>query len=55
VLGERRKVPDDPLRIRGLSKLTGVSIDAIRYFERRGVLPRATRTESNYRPFPLGR
>jgi len=43
---------DDLLRIGALSNTTGVSIDAIRYYERRGVLPRATRTESNYRLFP---
>lgn len=43
---------DELLRIGALSNLTGVSIDAIRYYERRGVLPRATRTESNYRLFP---
>ena len=43
---------DEQLRIGALSRLTGVSIDAIRYYERRGVLPRATRTESNYRLFP---
>lgn len=43
---------DDLLRIGALSSMTGVSIDAIRYYERRGVLPRATRTESNYRLFP---
>jgi DNA-binding transcriptional MerR regulator len=43
---------DELLRIGELSNLTGVSIDGIRYYERRGVLPRATRTESNYRLFP---
>src|ERR671911_1529294 len=43
---------DDLLRVGALSSMTGVSIDAIRYYERRGVLPRATRTESNYRLFP---
>lgn len=39
------------MRIGALSSLTGVSIDAIRYYERRGVLPRAERTESGYRLF----
>jgi DNA-binding transcriptional MerR regulator len=29
----------------------GVSIDAIRYYERRGILKRAARTESGYRSF----
>ena len=39
------------MRIGELSTLTGVSIDAVRYYERRGVLPRAERTESGYRLF----
>jgi DNA-binding transcriptional MerR regulator len=46
------RMTDDLLRVGALSNLTGVSIDAIRYYERRGVLPRATRTEANYRLFP---
>lgn len=45
-------VNEQMLRIGALSRQTGVSIDAIRYYERRGVLPRATRTDSNYRLFP---
>ena len=42
---------DNQMRIGELSALTGVSIDAVRYYERRGVLPRADRTESGYRLF----
>ena len=45
------EIRDGLLRIGELSTMTGVSIDAIRYYERRGVLPRATRTEANYRLF----
>lgn len=44
-------IDDQQLRIGALSRETGVSIDAIRYYERRGVLPRAGRTDSNYRLF----
>ena len=43
---------DEPMRIGVLAQRAGISIDAIRYYERRGVLPRAARTESNYRLFP---
>ena len=49
--GKDGEMPDHLLKIGQLSKQTGVSIDAIRYYERRGVLPLATRTESNYRLF----
>lgn len=42
----------DLMRIGVLARRTGISIDAIRYYERRGVLPRAVRTASNYRLFP---
>jgi DNA-binding transcriptional MerR regulator len=40
------------LRSGGLAKATGVSPDTIRYYERIGVLPRASRTESGYRVYP---
>lgn len=46
-------VADEQLRIGALARRTGISIDAIRYYERRGVLPRAARTASNYRVFPV--
>lgn len=39
------------MKIGELSKRSGVSIDAVRYYERRGVLPRAERTDSGYRLF----
>ena len=39
------------MRIGELATRTGVSIDAVRYYERRGVLPRADRTEAGYRLF----
>jgi MerR family copper efflux transcriptional regulator len=40
------------LRSGALAKATGVSVDTIRHYERIGVLPRASRTESGYRVFP---
>ena len=40
------------LRCGSLAKATGVSPDTIRHYERIGVLPRATRTESGYRIYP---
>jgi MerR family regulatory protein len=40
------------LRSGNLAKATGVSPDTIRHYERIGILPRATRTESGYRLFP---
>ncbi|MGH8941322.1 MAG: MerR family DNA-binding transcriptional regulator, partial [Acidimicrobiia bacterium] len=39
------------MRIGELAARSGVSIDAIRYYERREVLPRAERTQSGYRLF----
>jgi DNA-binding transcriptional MerR regulator len=39
------------VRIGELAPRSGVSIDAIRYYERREVLPKADRTESGYREF----
>jgi MerR family mercuric resistance operon transcriptional regulator len=35
-----------------LAKATGVSSDTIRHYEKIGVLPRASRTESGYRLYP---
>jgi DNA-binding transcriptional MerR regulator len=40
------------LRSGGLAKAAGVSPDTIRHYERIGVLPRASRTESGYRVYP---
>jgi DNA-binding transcriptional MerR regulator len=39
------------MKIGEVAQRAGVSIDAIRYYERRGVLPRAERTASGYRVF----
>jgi DNA-binding transcriptional MerR regulator len=39
------------MKIGELAKRSGVSIDAIRYYERNQVLPRAERTASGYRLF----
>lgn len=43
---------DGALRIGELAERAHVSIDAIRYYERRGLLPRAPRTAGGYRLFP---
>jgi len=40
------------LRSGALAKATGLSPDSIRHYERIGVLPRASRTESGYRVYP---
>jgi MerR family copper efflux transcriptional regulator len=40
------------LRSGGLAKAAGVSPDTIRHYERIGVLPRASRTDSGYRVYP---
>ena len=40
------------LRSGALAKATGVSPDTIRHYEKIGVLPRASRTDSGYRVFP---
>ena len=36
----------------GLAKATGVSPDTIRHYEKIGVIPRASRSESGYRLYP---
>jgi Cu(I)-responsive transcriptional regulator len=41
------------LTIGKLSKKSGVSIDSIRFYERRGLLAEPMRTEANYRVYPL--
>src|SRR6266849_769210 len=38
-----------PLHIGQVSKRTGLSIDAIRFYEKAGLLPRPTRTGAGYR------
>jgi DNA-binding transcriptional MerR regulator len=40
------------LRSGALAKAAGVSPDTIRHYERIGILPRASRTESGYRIYP---
>lgn len=39
------------MKIGELARVTGVSIETIRYYERSGVLPEAPRTEGNYRAY----
>ncbi len=41
------------LTIGKLAKKTNVSIDSIRFYERRGLLAEPMRTEANYRCYPL--
>ena len=41
------------LTIGKLSKQADVSIDSIRFYERRGLLAQPARTESNYRVYPI--
>jgi DNA-binding transcriptional MerR regulator len=44
-------MPDRPMRIGEFAQAVGVSIDAIRFYERRGVLTPAPRTPGGYRTF----
>ena len=41
------------LQIGELARLTNVTIDKVRYYERRGLLPRAARSQAGYRLFPI--
>jgi Hg(II)-responsive transcriptional regulator len=41
------------LTIGKLAKIANVSIDSIRFYERRGLIAEPVRTESNYRVYPL--
>jgi len=41
--------PQKPLTIGRVAKQAGIGIDAIRFYERRGLLPEPRRTESGYR------
>ena len=36
-----------------LARLTGVSTDTLRHYERRGLVPRPSRSNSGYRQYPL--
>ncbi len=38
-----------PIKIGELAKCTDVTVEAIRYYEKEGLLPEPTRSESNYR------
>jgi DNA-binding transcriptional MerR regulator len=41
-----------PLRSGALARLTGVSTDTLRFYERRGLLPKPPRESSGYRRYP---
>ena len=40
------------LTISRLAKLGGVNLETVRYYERRGLLPKPPRTQAGYRQFP---
>jgi len=42
-----------PMKIGELSKRSGVSIDTIRYYEQRGLIPAALRSASGYRQYAV--
>jgi DNA-binding transcriptional MerR regulator len=44
-------MPDRPMKIGEFAEVVGLSIDAIRFYERRGVLRSAPRTAGGYRTF----
>ena len=41
------------MRIGELAKKTGISVEAIRYYEQQGLLEKSARSDSNYRHFGL--
>ncbi len=41
------------MKIGELSKKTGVSIDTVRYYEQRGLIPQAARTPAGYRQYSV--
>jgi len=43
-----------PMKIGELSKQSSISIDTIRYYEQRGLIPAAMRTASGYRQYGAG-
>jgi DNA-binding transcriptional MerR regulator len=45
---------NDNLTVSGLAALVGVSPDAVRYYERLGLLPRPMRSASGYRRYDTG-
>jgi len=46
------ETPDQPLRAGELAQRVGVSKDTLRFYERRGLLPRPERRANNYRVYP---
>lgn len=44
--------PHNPLTIGRIASRAGVGIDTIRFYERRGLLPKPRRTDSGYRLYP---
>lgn len=46
-----KKVIEPTLTIGQVAKRSGVGIESIRFYERRGVLPKAQRSESGYRKY----
>ncbi len=40
-----------PMKIGELSKMTGVPIDTVRYYEKRGLIPKSARSASGYRQY----
>jgi DNA-binding transcriptional MerR regulator len=50
--GTGSRVKSGLLRIGEVAEACGVSVDTVRHYERRGLLPPATRTEANQRVFP---
>jgi MerR family copper efflux transcriptional regulator len=42
----------EKLTIGGLARLGGVNLETVRYYERRGLLPKPPRTQAGYRQFP---
>jgi DNA-binding transcriptional MerR regulator len=51
VAEEARAMTDRRMKIGNFAQVVGVSIDAVRFYERRGVLPPAPRTAGGYRTF----
>jgi DNA-binding transcriptional MerR regulator len=48
----KNKVQPKPLRSGELAKLTGVSTDTLRHYERKGVISRPARLSNGYRVYP---
>ncbi|ABF39990.1 transcriptional regulator, MerR family [Candidatus Koribacter versatilis Ellin345] len=47
-----QQLSNNQLRSGALAKATGVSPDTVRHYEKIGVLPKASRTQSGYRVYP---